>query len=359
MEIYLVGGAVRDKIMGIESKDNDYVVCGSTPEEMIALGFKQVGADFPVFLHPETGDEYALARTEKKTGVGYNGFTCVFSPDVTITEDLYRRDLTINSIAYDQAADMYIDPYGGRYDIHNKIIRSTNPNAFADDPVRVLRACRFAARYNFGLDKNTVDLMKQCVDNEFDNLTPERVWKEIEKGLLEGAYSFYDMLCCLDLADAFKKLKPFYCLPSYHQQMKIASIHGASSEVAFAIVSSHFIKADFVKWKIPNTYSELSLINSSLNYGLNRKSAVEILNFIEMSGAMKSDVRYNDISMLIDIKAQGFYHLFRVCVNKLKEIDNVAIIGDEKNGQKIKELVRLERLRVITSIINSPVTIYY
>lgn len=351
MKIYLVGGAIRDKLLGIESKDNDYVVTGSTPEEMIAAGFKQVGADFPVFLHPETGDEYALARTEKKTGVGYNGFTCEFSPDVTITEDLYRRDLTINSIAYDQDHDMYIDPYGGRYDIYHKIIRSTNPRAFADDPVRVLRAARFSARYNFAIEYVTLESMRKCVENEFDNLTPERVWKEFEKGLQEG--SFYDMLYCLDLSNAFiGKLKPFYCNPSFRQPMKVASDIGASSEVVFALVSSHFTKADFIKWKIPNTYSELSLMNSSLDFSINEKSDVaDILKFVETTGATKSSKRFQDALDLIYILMPDFYRTCLTCVDKIKGIDNVKVIGDEKNGVKIKELIHQEKLRLIAEVL--------
>lgn len=158
--IYLCGGAVRDMILGVPSKDRDYVVVGSTPEEMISLGYAQVGADFPVFLHPETGEEYALARREKKTGKGYTGFTSEFTPDVTLEQDLGRRDLTINSIAFD--GNDYFDPFGGIKDIRDKIFRHTS-NAFSEDPVRVLRLARLRARFGpeWKVAKETSDLISQ------------------------------------------------------------------------------------------------------------------------------------------------------------------------------------------------------
>lgn len=151
MKVYLVGGAVRDMLMGMEPKDRDYVVVGSSEAEMLALGFTKVGADFPVFLHPETGDEYALARRERKTGTGYLGFTSEFDASVTLEEDLGRRDLTINSIAMEEEEDnpgsfLVFDPFGGRDDLQNKILRHTS-NAFEEDPVRVLRLARFCARF--------------------------------------------------------------------------------------------------------------------------------------------------------------------------------------------------------------------
>lgn len=350
MKTFLVGGAVRDKLLGIDSKDNDYVVCGSTPEEMIALGFKQVGADFPVFLHPETGDEYALARTEKKTGVGYNGFTCEFSPLVSLEEDLYRRDITINSIAFDLASATYIDPYGGLSDLRNKIIRHVNPDAFADDPVRVLRAARFAARYDFDISPETIQLMKKCVDNEFDHLTPERVWKEIEKGLVET--KFYTMLYVLDLVGALDKIRPFSCYPMYYSILNLPV--ATTPEIKFAIISKYFEKDDFAKWKIPNTYSELSIMNAGLDFSTSHISdVVDILKFIETTGAIKSDKRFSDSLVLIDIQSTSptpFADFFTKCVFKLREIDNVSVISGETNGEKIKQKIKDEKLRVLSEI---------
>lgn len=195
MKKFLVGGAVRDKLLGLEPKDLDYVVVGETPENMIKLGFTQVGADFPVFLHPETKDEYALARTEKKEGSGYNGFSCEFGENVTLEEDLGRRDLTINSMALD-AAGVCVDPYNGRKDLKNKVLKHTT-SAFREDPVRVLRICRFASRYNdFSISENTLSLMQEMViAGELNHLTKERVWKELEKTLGEMQPSkFFDNL---------------------------------------------------------------------------------------------------------------------------------------------------------------------
>ena len=185
MHAYLVGGAVRDQLLGIEGADKDYVVTGASPEEMLALGYTQVGHDFPVFLHPKTHEEYALARTERKQGHGYTGFICDFDKSVTLEEDLKRRDLTINAIALDDKGQL-IDPYLGLDDLNNRILRHVSP-AFVEDPLRVLRVARFAAKFHylgFHVAKETLDLMKQMVDSgELATLTPERVWIEIEKAL--------------------------------------------------------------------------------------------------------------------------------------------------------------------------------
>lgn len=184
---YLVGGAVRDRLLGLPVTDRDYVVVGATPDDLIGAGFKQVGADFPVFLHPDSGDEYALARTERKTARGYHGFAVHFSPDVTLEEDLQRRDLTINAMA--QAPDgSVIDPYGGQADLAARRLRHVSP-AFAEDPVRILRLARFAARFHrmgFTVADDTQALMRRMVAaGEVDALVPERVWQEFERALRE------------------------------------------------------------------------------------------------------------------------------------------------------------------------------
>ena len=206
---YLVGGAVRDMLMGVDPKDRDYVVVGSTPEEMILAGFSQVGADFPVFLHPETGDECALARREKKTGVGYLGFESEFGVDVTLEDDLTRRDLTVNSIAYDiYEHGYYIDPFGGRQDIENKILRHTS-DAFQEDPVRVLRVARFRAR--FGPEWKVAQETKELIHvmakkGVLDELQPDRIWKEMSRALMEKyPRLFFDTLL---ECDALKAIFP-------------------------------------------------------------------------------------------------------------------------------------------------------
>ena len=189
MKIYLVGGAVRDELLGRTIADRDYVVVGATPQTMLKEGFRPVGKDFPVFLHPGTNEEYALARTERKTGHGYHGFAFHATPDVTLDDDLARRDLTINAMA--KAADgTLVDPFHGRHDLEARILRHVGP-AFAEDPVRILRLARFAARFaDFSVAPETVELMRRMVaSGEVDHLVAERVWQELAKGLMEAAPS--------------------------------------------------------------------------------------------------------------------------------------------------------------------------
>jgi len=184
VKVYTVGGAVRDELLGLPVKERDYVVVGATPEEMARLGFKPVGKDFPVFLHPQTHEEYALARTERKSGRGYKGFTVYASPEVTLEEDLKRRDLTINAMARAEDGTL-IDPFGGRKDLQSGVLRHVS-EAFAEDPVRILRVARFAARFGFRVAEPTLKLMKDMVaSGEADYLVPERVWQEFSRGLAE------------------------------------------------------------------------------------------------------------------------------------------------------------------------------
>ncbi|MCA3086325.1 MAG: multifunctional CCA addition/repair protein [Rhodocyclaceae bacterium] len=191
MKTYTVGGAVRDQLLGLNVTDRDYVVVGMTPRQMIEAGFKPVGADFPVFLHPKTHEEYALARTERKTGPGYKGFTFHAAPTVTLEEDLARRDLTINAMARDDAGHI-IDPYGGQADLNHKLLRHVG-DAFREDPVRILRTARFAARFaqmGFTVAGETMALMREMVDaGEVDSLVAERVWQELARGLAEATPS--------------------------------------------------------------------------------------------------------------------------------------------------------------------------
>ena len=196
MKTYMVGGAVRDILMDRQPKDIDYVVVGSSPEEMIAQGYQQVGADFPVFIHPTTGEVYVLARTERKNGKGYNGFVTDHSPRVTLKEDLLRRDLTINAMAMDETDGSIIDPFKGTKHINDRVLKHVS-KAFADDPVRVLRLARFRARYGaWTVHAGTRKLCKEMVEaGELDNLTKERVLKEFEKALSEPyAWRFFDTL---------------------------------------------------------------------------------------------------------------------------------------------------------------------
>jgi tRNA nucleotidyltransferase (CCA-adding enzyme) len=184
MKRYVVGGAVRDALLGLPVADRDWVVVGATPEEMTGAGFRPVGKDFPVFLHPETHEEHALARTERKSGRGYKGFTVHAAPEVTLEEDLKRRDLTINAMAQDETGRL-IDPFGGEKDLRAGLLRHVS-EAFAEDPVRVLRVARFAARFGFRIADETLALMRRLVDaGEMQTLVAERVWQEISRGLAE------------------------------------------------------------------------------------------------------------------------------------------------------------------------------
>ena len=224
MKIYAVGGAVRDELLGLPIKDRDWVVVGATPEEMLGRGFKPVGRDFPVFLHPDSHEEYALARTERKTGPGYRGFAFHAAADVTLEDDLSRRDLTINAIARD-ADGGYIDPHGGRSDIAERVLRHVSP-AFVEDPVRVLRLARFAARFaDFSVAPETLALMAQMADSgELDHLVAERVWQELSKGLMEQTPSrmFEVLRACGALRHVLPELDDLWGVPQradYHPEV--------------------------------------------------------------------------------------------------------------------------------------------
>jgi tRNA nucleotidyltransferase (CCA-adding enzyme) len=217
MRIYLVGGAVRDRLLGLPAGDRDYVVTGARPEELLALGYKPVGKDFPVFLHPQTSEEYALARTERKSGRGYHGFVFQADPTVTLEQDLARRDLTINAIAEDEHGTL-TDPFGGVRDIEARMLRHVSP-AFVEDPVRVLRVARFAARFaplGFSVAAETMALMRQMVaDGEVDHLVPERVWTETRKALAEPQPSMFLRVLreCGALAVLFPEVDALYGVP--------------------------------------------------------------------------------------------------------------------------------------------------
>ncbi|KHT23968.1 multifunctional CCA addition/repair protein [Pectobacterium carotovorum] len=218
MKIYLVGGAVRDSLLGLPVTEKDWVVVGATPENLLAQGYQQVGKDFPVFLHPISRDEYALARTERKSGKGYTGFVCHAAPDVTLEQDLLRRDLTINAIARTERGDL-IDPYHGRRDLENRLLRHVS-DAFSEDPLRVLRVARFAARFahlGFQIAEETMALMqKMAHEGELAYLTPERVWKETEKALGTSSPDVYFQVLrdCGALAVLFPEIDNLYGVPA-------------------------------------------------------------------------------------------------------------------------------------------------
>lgn len=258
MKIYLVGGAVRDKLLERPVKERDYVVVGATAEKLLAQGYHPVGKDFPVFLHPQTQEEYALARTERKTGPGYKGFTVYAAPEVTLEEDLQRRDLTINAIA--QAADgRLIDPFGGQRDLEQGILRHISP-AFIEDPVRILRVARFAARFDFEVAPETLALMQGMVAaGEIDHLVPERVWKELERALTEiYPRRFFEILrACGALARIFPEIERLFGVPQprrYHPEidtgihtmkaLEEASLLSQNAQVRFAVLTHDLGKGE-------------------------------------------------------------------------------------------------------------------
>jgi tRNA nucleotidyltransferase (CCA-adding enzyme) len=226
MEIYLVGGAVRDRLLGLPVRDRDYVVVGARPDDLRGLGYKPVGKDFPVFLHPQTGEEYALARTERKTGRGYHAFAFDTAPEVSLEDDLRRRDLTINAMAENTDGTL-VDPFGGAADLERRMLRHVSPS-FAEDPVRVLRVARFAARYaqrGFSIADETLALMRQMVaDGEVDHLQAERVWAETQKALAEPTPSAFvrSLRDCGALRVLFPEVDALYGVPQraeYHPEI--------------------------------------------------------------------------------------------------------------------------------------------
>ncbi|HEV8076962.1 MAG TPA: multifunctional CCA tRNA nucleotidyl transferase/2'3'-cyclic phosphodiesterase/2'nucleotidase/phosphatase, partial [Marinobacter sp.] len=280
MDIYLVGGAVRDQLLGLPVKDRDWVVVGATPEAMLAQGFRQVGADFPVFLHPKTHEEYALARTERKQGHGYHGFTVYSAPDVTLEEDLKRRDLTINAMA--QAKDgNIIDPFGGQQDLQNRLLRHVS-DAFAEDPLRILRTARFAARFasqGFSVHPHTLHLMQAMTDaGEVGHLVPERVWQELQRALHETSpVTFFEVLLSCgalpvllpELAEPPVRLQALNALQQLHQNVPDAN---TAQRIAALLLPLSSAQANnrTVLLKAPKACQELATLACTLAYTLAR-----------------------------------------------------------------------------------------
>ena len=310
VKVYIVGGYVRDRLLGRDGKDHDFVVVKATPQMMLNAGFKQVGADFPVYLN-SIGDEYALARTERKTGGGYHGFETDFSTDVTLEDDLKRRDLTINSMAREvigwnelghaKLSDDIIDPFNGQKHLRKGIIKHTS-KAFKEDPVRILRAARFRARYSFDVAKSTKNLMTKMVDaGEVDHLTPERVWSEFEKamGEPEPILFFWTLMECGAYYSLFPELGK--SLISSGWPLSTAVLHNLSTLERLAIVFSGIPREDAVtlldRLKAPSDVKRLSLkmrvvleavekvqhrMGASSVWDMDNKGMLELLNTLDV-----------------------------------------------------------------------------
>lgn len=310
--IYKVGGAVRDKLLGRPVTDIDWVVVGATADDMLVHGYKPVGADFPVFLHPKTGEEYALARTERKSGKGYGGFTFFTSPDVTLEQDLARRDLTINAIAEDSEGNLY-DPYHGQQDIKNRLLRHVS-DAFIEDPLRVLRVARFAARYvslGFVVADETLALMtKLSLSGELNDLTAERVWKEFSRALMEpNPEIFLSVLSqCQALSVLLPELVDLSLIESLLQQavneQQSLPIRWACLMVPLAQLNKvDSIKVVNERLKVPNECADIALLTGQYLITCQQsltKSPEELLLFLQRTDVLRRPER---LALLLDVCA--------------------------------------------------------
>ena len=357
MQIYMVGGAVRDRLLGLPVQDHDWVVVGATPEQMVAQGYLPVGKDFPVFLHPDSREEYALARTERKSGRGYKGFTVFTSPDVTLEEDLARRDLTINSIA--ACADWtsaggklgskvdLIDPFGGQRDLQAKVLRHVT-DAFREDPVRILRLARFAARFHdFSIAPETMALLREMVaDGEADHLVPERVWQELSRGLMEAhpARMFEVLRECGALAVVLPELNRLWGVPQraeYHPEvdtgvhvmmvLQMAARLNASLPVRWACLmhdlgkgttpadvlprhigheqrSSKLLRTVGQRLRVPTDCTELADVVAREHGNIHRSgdlNAAALVRLLERCDAFRKPARFADALLACECDARG------------------------------------------------------
>jgi tRNA nucleotidyltransferase (CCA-adding enzyme) len=348
MQVYLVGGAVRDRLLGLPVGERDWVVVGARPDELERQGYVRVGKEFPVFLHPETREEYALARTERKVGPGYTGFTTQFSPDVTLEDDLRRRDLTINAIAEDQDGTL-VDPFGGQRDLEARVLRHVS-EAFVEDPVRVLRLARFAARFanlGFTIAAETRELMKQIVAaGEMNALVPERVWKETQRALDEARPDVYfqTLRDCGALKVIFPEVDALFGVPQpvkWHPEidtgvhvlmaLRVAADLRASAATRFAVLTHDLGKActPQEKWpshhgheqlgvpviealcerlRVPKDFRDLAVMVSDYHTLVHRAQELKsstTLELFEKTDAFRRPERFNEFLVACECDARG------------------------------------------------------
>jgi tRNA nucleotidyltransferase (CCA-adding enzyme) len=348
MKIYRVGGAVRDKLLDYPSDENDWVVVGSSPEEMVELGYQPVGQDFPVFINTKSGEEYALARTERKSGHGYQGFAFHTAPDVTLEDDLIRRDLTINAMAEDHDGSI-IDPHGGQQDLANKVLRHVS-DAFTEDPLRVLRVARFAARYHhlgFSIAPETLQLMTEIsASGELQHLVAERVWKETDRALCERSPDIYIQVLrdCGALALLFPEVEKLFGVAQradYHPEVDtgihiLMSLQQAarlsdSSPIRFSVLvhdlgkgitpdhvlpshSGHearglpLVKNVCDRLKVPNEHRQLAMVVTEFHLLCHKAFELKpetILKLLKAIGALKSSSRLDDFLTCCEADARG------------------------------------------------------
>ena len=370
VKTYTVGGAVRDELLGLPVKDRDYVVVGATPEEMTRLGYKPVGKDFPVFLHPKTHEEYALARTERKTARGYKGFQVYAAPDVTLEEDLSRRDLTINAIARDEAGRI-IDPYGGAEDLKRGVLRHVSP-AFAEDPVRILRAARFSARFGFKLAPATLRLMRGMVEaGEADALVPERVWQELAIGLMEAAPS--KMFALLRSCGALSRVLPELAVAwseraqyaRSQRALDYAAARGRSLEVRYAVLACALagdeapegaLRRMSARLRAPSDCAELALLalRQREQIALGSKLGAEaIVSLLQACDAWRRPARFEQLLQAAEScqgrRARPFAaaaHLL-AALGSARAVDAGAIARNETEPHRIAARLRTARVAAV------------
>ena len=403
MKVYCVGGAVRDELLGLPVKDRDWVVVGSTPEQMSAQGYKPVGKDFPVFLHPQTHEEYALARTERSTGRGYKGFTVYAAPDVTLEQDLVRRDLTINAIARD-AQGQFIDPHGGRADIEAKVLRHVSA-AFVEDPVRILRIARFAARFSdFRVADETMQLMREMVSNgEIDALVAERVWQELATGLMERTPSrmFEVLRSCGALKIILPEVDNLWGVPQpaqhhpeidtgVHVMMVVdyAAAQQYSLPVRFAALthdlgkgntpsdmlprhigheerSVSLLKRVCPRLKVPNDCRDLALMVAKLHGKVHRAMEIRpdtLLQLIQDADAIRQPARFHDFLLACECDSRGRLgmaqkpypqaDLLKKVLSAAISVDAGAIASQYGDVEKIRSAIHRARLEAVNAALS-------
>ena len=403
MEVYLVGGAVRDRLLGRPVHERDWVVVGARPEELERDGFEPVGREFPVFLHPRTHEEYALARVERKVGPGYRGFTTQFAPDVTLEDDLRRRDLTINAMAETPSGEI-IDPYGGRRDLEARLLRHVS-DAFVEDPVRILRVARFAARYaELGFrvaDETRVLMERMTASGEVDALVPERVWKETERALGEPRPDvFFETLrSCGALQKIFPELAALYGIPQpprWHPEVdtgvhvmlvvRYAAKIGAPKSVRFAALMHDLGKAlsPAERWpshrgheeagvpliidlcdrlKVPNEFRELAILTARHHASVHRAAELTpatLLKLLETVDAFRRPERFGELLTACESDARGRaglesqpYPQREYLLRARDAAAAVALTDDERRelkGPFLGERIREKRLAAVTSV---------
>ncbi|MDP2025374.1 multifunctional CCA addition/repair protein [Sulfuriferula sp.] len=402
MKIYTVGGAVRDALLGLPVKDRDHVVVGATPEQMVALGYQPVGKDFPVFLHPETHAEYALARTERKTARGYKGFSVYAAPEVTLDQDLARRDLTINAIAQTDTGEL-VDPYGGVTDLEARVMRHVS-EAFVEDPVRILRVARFMARFgDFSIAPETLQLMRDMVANgEIDHLVPERVWQELARGLMEVQPSrmFETLRACGALARILPEVDRLFGVPQppqHHPEIDTgihimlvvdyAAAQNYSLPVRFAALthdlgkgttppqewprhhghearSVDLVKALCNRLRVPNDCADLARITARYHGDAHRALQLRpdtILKMFEATDALRRPARFEAFLQACECDARGrsgfetvdypsAAHLRRA-LTAAQSVDAATIARDCANPAQIGQRVHAARIEAIKLVI--------